>query len=149
MPLFPTILKDPALNLDKKQRLKILGQANGKWFKVPCNILLYFGTVIAVFLITAGVALSLSSIGLSRPLDNTIIIAVVFLLLLTTYYIIFNFNYLPHLYQELRNRGHDICPKCGYTHIELPDSKTNCPECGTPRSPLPTPTETTIETPSE
>ena len=138
MPLFPTILKDPALNLDKKQRLKLLGQANSKWFKQPRNVILYIGILIGLFLVMTFAGPSLIYFGLYERLANAINLLVIFpALVLTAYYTIFNFNFLPHLYKELRALGHNICPKCGYPHIELPDSEHNCPECGTTRTPLP------------
>lgn len=34
------------------------------------------------------------------------------------------------LYAELRKRGHDVCPECGYVRVGL-DEIAPCPECGT------------------
>lgn len=36
----------------------------------------------------------------------------------------------PFVYVELRRRGHNVCPKCGYLRTGLEDTQP-CPECGT------------------
>lgn len=35
------------------------------------------------------------------------------------------------VYAELRSRGHDVCPGCGYPRRGLADAEA-CPECGVP-----------------
>jgi len=35
-----------------------------------------------------------------------------------------------HMFQELREGGHNVCPKCGYIRQGLEDSAP-CPECST------------------
>lgn len=36
----------------------------------------------------------------------------------------------PFVFAELRRRGHNVCPKCGYLRAGLEDTQP-CPECGT------------------
>lgn len=140
MPIVPTILKDPQLNLSKKDRAAILKQAANNWFSIPKNIVLYVSiTVFWMFTMFMAGPLALS-VGLSKPLVTTLIWVVLYpLMFVLSYYIIFNYNFLPHLYQELRARQHNLCPKCGYILIDLPESETKCPECGTLRTLLPAP----------
>ncbi len=35
----------------------------------------------------------------------------------------------PFVFDELRRRGHNVCPKCGYLRAGLEDPQP-CPECG-------------------
>ena len=42
-------------------------------------------------------------------------------------------GFAPHVYAELRARGHDVCRKCGYRLDGLPENHERCPECGARR----------------
>ena len=42
-----------------------------------------------------------------------------------------------HLYAELRERGYEVCSKCGYFLGDLPEERYQCPECGELRRRLP------------
>lgn len=146
MPIVPTILKDPQLNLSKKDRAAILKHASNRWFTKPKNILIYVFITIFWMLTMFFIGPLADSFGLSKALSTTLIWAVVYpLMFVFSYYIIFNYNFLPHLYQELRARQHNLCPKCGYILVDLPESETKCPECGTQREPLP---ESNLDSPA-
>jgi hypothetical protein len=45
--------------------------------------------------------------------------------------------YRPHVLSGLRQSGFPVCPSCGYLQNGLGDLVTRCPECGTPREPIP------------
>lgn len=44
--------------------------------------------------------------------------------------LISRFRLARFVYAELRDRGHDVCPRCGYLRTGL-DESAPCPECGT------------------
>ncbi|MBO6514479.1 MAG: hypothetical protein JJ974_10990 [Phycisphaerales bacterium] len=140
MPLVPNILKDPQLGLPKKERAAILKHAANRWFSKPSNIVLY--VCITVFwcgLMLAAGPLA-DSLGIHKALSTALIWGVLYpLMFIFSYWVIFNYNFLPFLYKELRTRQHDVCPRCGYILFTLPESNQQCPECGTQREPLPDP----------
>lgn len=43
--------------------------------------------------------------------------------------LVYRHRYVRYVYEELRARGHDVCPKCGYFRQGLNPTAT-CPECG-------------------
>lgn len=140
MPIVPTILKDPQLNLSKKDRAAILKHATNLWFAKPSNMILYAGSTVFWVLLMIIATPVTRMLGINSALSTLIVWGGIYpSMFILTYWIIFNFNFLPHLYKELRTRQHDVCPKCGYILITLPDSETKCPECGTQREPLPNP----------
>ncbi|MFK7760497.1 MAG: hypothetical protein AB8C13_11210 [Phycisphaerales bacterium] len=140
MSFIPTILKDPQLNLPKQERAAILKQAANLWFAKPSNVLLYAGTTVFWVLLMIIAKPVMRSLGINSYLASFLVWGGIYpTMFIFTYWIIFNFNFLPFLYKELRTRQHDVCPKCGYILITLPESQTQCPECGTVRQPLPEP----------
>ena len=40
--------------------------------------------------------------------------------------------------EAMRRRGFELCPECGYWLKGLGDDSTRCPECGSPRTEMPT-----------
>ena len=138
MPYFPAILSDPHLAISKRDKRLILRSASSAWFKNPLNMILYMAAMItwAVFM---GSATKL----LNKIVPNTTIYSVMLwviffpLFIAGCHYLIFHIRFRPYLYRELRARGHNICPNCGYLLIDIPESNTPCPECGKPRDPRP------------
>lgn len=133
--LTPKILKDPQFKLSRKSQRNLVHRASNEWFKQRLNIAIF--AIFTVGWIAASVALPLIfySQGLSSTTTSAIRWLVIYpLSFVTLSYLLYRFRYLKHIYQELRDLGHDICLTCGYTLINLPESETNCPECGTPRT---------------
>lgn len=137
MPYFPSILSDPQLGISKKDQNLILGAASSVWLKKKRNLLLYASVVIAwAACIALGKYLINQAGTISGPYQILLWIASFIIFILGSHYLIFHLRFRPNLYQELRNRGHDICPKCGYILIDIPTSTAKCPECGSNRIPL-------------
>lgn len=135
MRLNPKILHDPQFDLTPKQRRLIMRTASNQWFKQPLNITIYilftFGWMGMMFFLPN----ALKALGLDPTAVSLINWLVIYpLMFVAFYYIFYHFRLMKHIYQELRTLGHDVCPKCGYTLVNLPDSESKCPECGTTRS---------------
>jgi len=129
------ILKDPQFNLSPKDRRHLIRRATRQWLTKPLNIALYVFTLLGPMIAMRFVQKWLESQGLSNTIITVIQMAVLFpLMFLFIFYLIYRFRFLRLIYQELRDLGHDICPTCGYTLINLPKSETQCPECGTIRT---------------
>ena len=137
MRLNPKILIDPQFELTGKDRRLLMRRASNQWFKQPLNITLYivftFGWMGLMFFLPN----QLKAMGLDPAAVSLINWLVIYpLMFVAFYYIFYHFRLMKHIYHELRALGHDVCGDCGYTLIELPESETRCPECGTDREAL-------------
>lgn len=112
-----------------------MGRASTQWFKQPLNIAIYLGIVLGWMVSMIFLPNILESQGLNSSAASLINWLIFYpLMFVVFYYIFYRFRLLKHVYHELRALGHDICPMCGYTLTDLPDSEINCPECGTFRT---------------
>ena len=143
MPYFPPILSDPKLKISKKEKNLILGAASSAWFKRPLNMILYLSAII-IWAVCIAVATELLEDITANSRSYSVMLWVVLLPIyfFFLHYLIFHFGFPPYLYRELHKRGQDICLDCGYILIDIPKSQPKCPECGIPRTPLPTTTTT-------
>lgn len=128
---------DPALRIDKKTRRSIQRAAWRRWNENPVNGLV-FGFAIAVPI------LIMPTLHHNPKLIPSLNAIPFFLLLITgliyglsIVIVLRRFRYAPCVYAELRSRGFDICPKCGYALHDLHETTTNCPECGHIRDAIP------------
>jgi hypothetical protein len=138
MPYFPSILKDPQLGISSKDQNLLLGEASSAWFKSRRNMVIHAASIALMACIMAVGSVLIKQSGLNTVLYTTLLWTLVFpLLLVGCHYLIFHIGFRPHLNRVLREAGHEVCPKCAYILIDLPDSVTKCPECSTSRSPMP------------
>lgn len=136
MRLNPKILHDPQFDLTPKQRRNLMRRASTQWFKQPLNITIYLAFVVFWMVLMVFFPKWLKSLGLASTPAALINWFLVYpLMFVGFYYIFYHFRLMKHVYHELRQLGHDICPRCGYTLITLPTSEPKCPECGTARTP--------------
>lgn len=139
MSYFPSILSDPQLAISKQEKNLILGAASSEWMRNKRNLIFYAIAVIAWATCIVLVRVFLSNITPSSTLFAVLLWIFYFIIFFVgSHYLVFHIRFRPYLYQELRNRGYDICEKCGYILIDIPESSERCPECGTTRSALPT-----------
>ena len=137
MPYFPSILSDPQLGISKKDQNLILGAASSAWLSNKRNLFLYGCAIFAWATFMAVANVVFDRIGPQSGSYGIILWIISFVLfIIGSHYMVFHIRFRPYLYQELRRRGHDICSKCGYILIDIPESTDICPECGTPRVPL-------------
>ena len=135
MHLNPKILRDPQFNLSSKDQRHLMRRASTQWFKQPLNIAIYLVIVLGWMVSMIFLPKWLESQGLSSPASILINWLIFYpFMFVAFYYVFYHFRLLTHVYHELRALGHDVCPKCGYTLINLPETEIKCPECGTLRT---------------
>jgi hypothetical protein len=138
MSYFPPILSDPQLAISKRDQNRILGAASSAWFKKRSNTILYSAAIITLAISMAGATVLIGRLATNSTIYTVLLWTIAFpLYLFACHYLIFHLGFRPFLYQILRQEGHDICLKCGYILIDIPNATSKCPECGTERTPLP------------
>ncbi len=128
MPLHPSLI-DPALPIDARTRRKIRRAAWRKWNENPARGITFGILGAAPLLCTPYLPRSFAGRQIGIP--TLILVALVFLIyMFMLSQILKRFWYAPFVYNELRNRGFDVCDKCGYWLRDLDRSIAQCPECG-------------------
>lgn len=135
----PKILCDSRFNLSNRDKRLLVRRASNLWFKQPLNIAIY----ICFTIVWMGLMFFLPDLLEFLGLDTTVVSLIIWLVIyplmfVAFYYFFYHFRLMKHIYHELRVLGLNVCSDCGYNLIELPESESKCPECGTTRSPLPT-----------
>jgi len=127
---------EPAIPLDKRERRRVFRLAQKQWFKDKLNFTIYIlGLSISmiVFQLLSGM---LERMLGGRAWHITAITFTVYIgMLLVLVYFTMRFRFSPCIYAQLRIKGFDVCPHCGYWLKDLRDDVHNCPECGTNRTP--------------
>jgi len=126
---------DPGLPIDPQARREMHRAAWRRWNRNPINALIFgIGLVGPIFLfpwISNQYAPVQSWTGipafLITFLTYTAYIGALSLMMK-------RWRYAPLVYAELRERGYDICPKCGYWLRDLDETIAHCPECGRARA---------------
>jgi hypothetical protein len=136
----PTYI-DPALPLHKEQRALIHGDAWRLWSANPWHTVLYvlmlLFSIPLVFVVGGLVNLvqgrpALSGFDLSAVI-STMIVLVLFGVVGAS--LLQRFRFRACVYRALRERGYDVCMRCGYWLRDLADDERRCPECGAGREP--------------
>lgn len=137
------ILSDPQLGISKHDQVLIAGTVKARWLTEERSRVPYIiGFVVWAFLF-------MMAFVFFRHAGLFVALTIVLVWGLGQFgiaYLIIRFCFRPMLYQELHDRGYDICLRCSYILIDLPPEHTNCPECGTVRTPLPTELEAESKT---
>ncbi|HIB66927.1 MAG TPA: hypothetical protein EYO33_17885 [Phycisphaerales bacterium] len=135
MRLSPPLI-DPALPIDARTRRKIRRAAWRKWNENPARGIT-FG-ILGAAPIFCTPFLPRSFAGRQIGIPTLILVALVILIYICLLsQILKRFWYAPFVYNELRNRGYEVCPKCGYWLRDLDQSIAQCPECGRDRDAMP------------
>ncbi len=130
----PAILYNPEFGLSGKDRRDLMRRASSGWFRQPLNLLIFFGIVVGWMAGMVVLPRLLQRFGLSFRAASLINWLVFYPLMFVAFYSVFyRFRLARHIYYELRELGHDVCPECGYSLAEIPEVETSCPECGAVR----------------
>lgn len=135
MPLHPPLI-DPAIPIDARGRRTIRRAAWRRWNENPVKGISFGLLGSAPIFLSAFLPAGM----LKRELSITalVLIGITFAIYLYALSLILRrFSYAPCVYAELRARGYDVCPKCGYWLRDLDEATTQCPECGHDREAIP------------
>jgi hypothetical protein len=105
-----------------------------RWAVGPKRMLLTVAAVVALFGAIVALHSLLSRIAgpFSAPLDVILNGGSFIGALALAEFGVRRFGFPPCLFAELRDRGHDLCLRCGYDLSALPGDEITCPECGRP-----------------
>jgi len=139
---FRTTYIDPALPLQKEQRALIHGDAWRLWSANPWNAVLYV-FVLLLSIVLAFIVGEAVNLVLGRPagsgFHSASLIATAIAVVLFGVFgasLLQRFRFRACVYRALRERGYDVCMRCGYWLRDLPEDAVCCPECGTQREGL-------------
>jgi hypothetical protein len=127
---------DPALTLKKEQRALIYGDAWRLWSADPWNAVLYVFvlllSLVLAFIVGEAVNLVLGrSAGAGFPSASLIATVIAFVLFgVIGASLLQRFRFRACVYRALRERGYEVCLRCGYWPRDLPEDLVRCPECG-------------------
>ncbi|GEM_PF-2763959 len=89
--------------------------------------LLFVGAILLAVVAFAVVSVLLSVAGIGLPRILTHAVAGGSAAAITS--VVVAYQVKPYVYAELRARGYNVCPECGYLRTGLNDTAP-CPECG-------------------
>ena len=135
MPLHPPLI-DPAIPIDARGRRVIRRAAWRRWNENPIKGITFGLLGSAPIFLSAFLPASVVKRELS--ITALVLIGITFVIYLYVLSLILRrFSYAPCVYAELRERGYEVCPNCGYWLRDLDDDVQCCPECGRSRGAIP------------
>ena len=123
---FDWYYSDGDLPLTNKERREIRRNARILWMRRWRNKALYFTLVFLLI----GVASAIGWYGPSNVGQMAILFTIYTGLWVLVFSIVQRFSILPVARRLLRQRGIDVCIRCGYWLRDLGKDITECPECG-------------------
>jgi ssDNA-binding Zn-finger/Zn-ribbon topoisomerase 1 len=136
---------DPALGIDKKTRRSIQRAAWRRWNENPLNGLTFGFALATPILVMPTLHHNPNLIPSLNSFPFYLLLITAFIYGLSITFILRRFRFAPCIYAELRTRGFDVCPKCGYWLRDLDATVVQCPECGCVRTPPASTTPTATE----
>jgi hypothetical protein len=125
---------DRDLPITAQERRSIFREAWKRWLRHPVNFALHAGWFL-LFIIPTQIAWGdwLPMIARGGWADWLLRLTVPFVVGAPTLMLLQRLRMAPLVRQIARERGYDICTRCGYWLRGLPDETTTCPECGAQR----------------
>ncbi len=134
MTWFTGALIDPSLPLDEKGRREVARAAWSRWLNAPRNVAIYTSAVVGLLFAYLFVPDLVEPMLGGRRWWFTLVWLALYVAALAGLFAVFRrIGLAPCVFAELRARGHDVCPACGYPLAGLPLDRGRCPECGVPR----------------
>ena len=138
MRIFDWLYSDGDLPLTNKERREIRRSARRLWMRRWRNKALYFTVVLFLF----GVAGAMGWYGPNNFWELAILFFTIYPgLTVFVWWILHRYSILPVarrlLRERLRERGIEVCIRCGYWLRGLGKDVTKCPECGWRREVVP------------
>lgn len=132
--IFSDSLIDPAIPLTRPERKDVHREAWQLWLRKPFNKLLYVLVLVALVMLFSFLPRWLDSIFGYHAWYFAVAAAAIYgVVFAVSFPLLRKYNYAPHVYAELRNRGFDVCARCGYWLKGLANDFPTCPECGAAR----------------
>jgi hypothetical protein len=133
MPLVSSLI-DPELSLGTSERRSIMRKAWKQWMHKPRNATLYgFGLVGVLVVFMFGPDFIEPLIGGHRWYYTILWFLLYLVGIVVLMFVLRHIGLAPCVYEELRARGYDVCPRCGYLQTGVPPDAARCPECGSAR----------------
>ena len=136
MPLLRPEFLDRDLPITAKERRSIFREAWGRWLRNWLNFALY-SCWFALFIAPTQLPWEdwLPFVTRGGWMDWLLSLGMPFLLGTPTLLVLKRLRMAPIVRQVARERGWDICVRCGYWLRDLPETVRRCPECGRARRP--------------
>jgi hypothetical protein len=137
MPLFNILFNlyiDESIPVDRETKRTIRRSAWRLWNRNPVNGLIFGIGLLTPIFVFPWISRQLAPVQSWTGIPDfllTFSLYVVYLLALLI--CMRRWRYAPYVYDELRDRGFDVCLKCGYWLKDLDNTVKNCPECGKER----------------
>lgn len=132
--------EEVAIPMSRDERADLHYSAIRSWKKDRrFQLLLFLVHTPAVFIVFIMVYFMLpvtSWFGQYTALAQPVLVGITLLPIGLSFYAILRPRYRYHLRRLCRERGYEVCVKCGYWLRGLGDGVKQCPECGAEREPM-------------
>ncbi len=119
------------LGITRKERRHVSRLAMGRWMARPRSVFIMIGLGAILFAVVYFTSSHSQGIGGLIPpwLDAVLSLILIWIFFFVLYFAADRTGYRGLIYAELRDRGYDICTKCGYFRVGIKNG-ASCPECG-------------------
>ena len=129
---------DPTIPLDHATTKEIHRAAWKRWQSTPATMALLMAAIVVPLILDDLLFSFIENLLNTSRLSSYLISILIFVpYLFGITWLFRHIRYAPCVYAELRARGYDVCPKCGYWLRDLDQSITKCPECAHLRDAIP------------
>ena len=129
---------DPAIPLDQATTKEIHRAAWERWQSTPVNMALLMAAILVPLMLDDLLFSFIENLFRTSRLNSYLISFLIYVpYLFGITWLFRHLRYAPCVFAELRDRGYEVCTKCGYWLRDLDQSIAQCPECGRPSDAMP------------